>query len=234
MGVVTGGSAQLLGTSITTTGAGSGGVAINGSTASFTGNDLTILVKGGYDATNQFAPAGVANQSFSSYSGGGTVKLTNSSITVIGDYGVGVHNANAGSMTVGGGSIATSGLDAQAVLTETAAATTLTNVAISTSAAGAVGVQSASGGQTTINGGTIQTTGSGSLGLQATGTGSSITTALNDGVGLAITTTGADAHGAQADTGGTITLVGGTVTTSGSARSVFTRPARVRKSRRRT
>ena len=77
-------------------------------------------------------------------------------------------------------------------------------------------VQSASGGQTTINGGTIQTTGSGALGLQATGTGSSITTALNDGVGLAITTTGADAHGAQADTGGTLTLVGGTVTTSGS------------------
>ena len=39
---------------------------------------------------------------------------------------------------------------------------------------------------------------------------------MNDGVGLAITTSGAEAHGAQADTGGLITLVGGSVTTSGS------------------
>ena len=211
-----GGTLKLTGTSVTATGLGAGGIGLNGSTTSFTGSNLTIVTHGNYNSANEFGAAGITNQSYGDNTGGGSVQLTNSSITATGSQAIGAANQNAGTMSISGGSISTSGAQSSGVISLTAAKTTLTNVAISTGGVGALGVLSASGGQTTINGGTIQTIGSGALGLQASGTGSSITTALNDGVGLAITTSGADAHGAQADTGGTLTLVGGTVTTSGS------------------
>ena len=62
----------------------------------------------------------------------------------------------------------------------------------------------------------MTTTGNNSIGLYATGTGSSITTINPTATGpVTITTTGSDSNGVQADNGGAVTLNGGSVTTSG-------------------
>ena len=58
-----GGTLKLTGTSVTATGLGAGGVQVSGSTASFTGSNLTIVTHGDYNSTNGIGPAGVTNTS---------------------------------------------------------------------------------------------------------------------------------------------------------------------------
>ena len=93
----------------------------------------------------------------------------------------------------------------------------LTNSTVTTSGAGANGLATFGGGTTTINGSSVSTSGDNALGLQSTGAGSSITTTNLDDTGpITITTSGSFAHGVQADTGGAVTLNGGSVAVTGT------------------
>jgi len=213
---------SLTGTTITTTGLGSGGVAESGANASFTGDKLVINVKGGFDPSNGNIGFGVINQAFQNYSGGGAVNLTNSTITVAGQYGAGALNASAGVMTITGGSIATSGLAADGVDTQGGASTTLSGVRIATTGDGSKGL-AVYGATSALNGAnlTISTSGTtdsagnhaqalyNGAGGGATSGGTVTLTASN------LSTSGDQAPGVLTQNGGSTTLTGGSVITAG-------------------
>ncbi|MDE3177354.1 MAG: hypothetical protein KGM15_14725 [Pseudomonadota bacterium] len=190
-GATSGGSVQLAGATLTATGLGSGGLFVNGSTASVTGSNLTISVKGGYDTTDKIGAVGAANQSFLGYSGGGKLTLTNSTISVGSLGGAGVYTADSGSTTIIGGSIATSGVNSTGVATQTGAATSLSGV-------------------------NVATTGAGALGLYAGGVGTRL-----DGANLNVSTTGGyfsgEADAVLVDSGASATLANSRLTTAGDA-----------------
>ena len=216
LAVGAGGTMQATGTAVTTTGAGSGGISVNGSTASFTGSNLTINITGATDTVNQFFPTGLDNQSYKTDVGGGTATLTNSTITVAANGGSGVFTTNAGSTTIIGGSVATSGVAAYGVLGEGGSATTLTGVTIGSTGAGGRGVVFEGAG-TTLNGAglTISTAGNYSSGeADAVYVNSGATATLSNSQ---LTTTGNAAKGINVE--GTATTFTGynlTISTSGT------------------
>jgi Autochaperone Domain Type 1 len=88
----------------------------------------------------------------------------------------------------------------------------LTNSTLAATGMAAFGVYTSNGGSTALSGDSISTGGDSAPGLWASGPGSTIT-ATN---GTSISTGGSNAPGVQADTGGQVTLNGGTVMTSGA------------------
>ena len=148
---------------------------------------------------------------------------TPTTVTTTGDNSPGVQADSGGQVTLNGGSVTTSGTGSTGLYATgadgvTGAASTIaaTNVAISTSVnpgpgTNAVGVLASAGGMATLSGGSVMTSGDFAHGLYATGAGSSIM-ASN---GTTISTSGAGANGVQADTGGHVTLGGGSVVTTG-------------------
>ena len=70
------------------------------------------------------------------------------------------------------------------------------------------------GGTATITGGSVTTNNEFSPGLYASGAGANVTTTGT--TPTIVTTTGDNSAGVQADTGGQVTLNGGSVTASGS------------------
>ena len=226
-GAVSGGTINLTGTAISSTSQGGGGLFANGSTAAVTGDNLTITITGAYDAANQFHPAGVDNQSFQSFVGGGTIKLTDSIISVTSDNGDGVFTDNSGATSIKGGSIATTGANSGAVYDWGASTTTLTDVQITTKGVGAKGIDvNGTGSTLTGSGLTISTSGGtdannnksvgvyngngGGDGGGATGGGKITLTNSN------ITTSGYYAFGVATLNGGATTLTGGSIQTSGT------------------
>ena len=162
-----GGSVTLNGTTILTTGNGSSGLDKVAAGTSLTATDVNVITHGAMDSSDGFIAFGAYNGS-----------------------NVGAGFPGAGTMI-------------------------LTDTTIATTGIGAIGVETNSGGMTTISGGSVTTSGANALGLQATGTASSITTSN----GTTVSTGGLDANGVQADTGGTVTLTGGSVTTVGNGSS---------------
>jgi hypothetical protein len=185
--VVGGGTINLTGTTILTTGDGSAGMIINGAGGVINATDVSITTHGNVDTSLSNYADGAYNGPFGdTYPTGGTLTITNSTITTTGAYASGV-------VTAGGGTT-----------------TTINGSSITTMETDAFGVASFSGGSTSLSGGSVTTSGGGAIGLYASGTGSTIMAS-----GVAVTTSGPDANGVQADTGGAVTLNGGSVTTSG-------------------
>ncbi len=200
--------------------------AAEGGSASFTGGSITT------SGASAVAVASAGAGSKITLTGGSETPLT---IQTTGNGGIGVAVNGAGaSLTATGVTITTSGgIDSSSGIaipafgayngagpgTTAGGLMTLTNTSITTTGTGADGVVAATGGVTTINGGTVSTSGAGALGLYATGAGSSITTLpylFGDVTTYTtVATTGSNAPGVLAQTGGAVTLNGGSVSTSG-------------------
>jgi hypothetical protein len=163
---------NLSGTTITATGAGSGGLAVNGTGATITGTGLTITTHGNYDSVNNFSGAGATNQSYSGSPGGGVLTLTNSSILTTGTIAQGVNTANGGITTLTDDTITTSSFEATALSTVSSGQTTMTGGSLNTTGNGSYAVSAEGGGVTKLVGTTIGTTGNGSGGIAVHGTGS--------------------------------------------------------------
>ena len=187
--VVGGGTINLNGTTILTTGDGAAGIIINGAGGVINATGVSITTHGNVDTSLSNYADGAYNGPYgATYPTGGTLTITNSTITTTGMYADGV-------VTSGGG------------------ITKLTDVMITTSGPNAQGVIAASGGVTTISGGSVTTSGDGAEGLLASGTGSGITTSS----GTTISTTGLEALGVIAQGGASVTISGGSVSTTGDA-----------------
>jgi len=222
-----GGTLKLRGTSITATGLGAGGIGLNGSTASLTGANLTIVTHGDFDAANSFGAAGLTNQGFGQNTGGGVVSLTNSTIATTGSQAIGAANLNSGLMTITGGAITTSGVQSSGILTASGATTNLTGVQITTSGDGAKALSVIDAG-TTLSGSNLTVSTSGTAAAadsqanalyNGAGGGSAGASAGGGAVALtgsALSTSGGHAHGAVTENNGSTTLTRGSVTTTGT------------------
>ena len=169
---------------------------------------------------------------FGVYSLGATANVTFSStasVMTTGPQAFGLYASGGTISTSGWTTITTSGAGAGGVVADNRGIVTLSGGAsITTGASGSAGAQAENGGVIVITGaaprleaGTppgVTTNASNSPGLTASGAGSTVTTEVSDSgsVGVPITTSGINSPGARADTGGAVTLNGGSVTTSGS------------------
>ena len=231
-----GSSVTLSGTSMTplailTNGNGGGGVAVNGAGASLTATDVSITTHGNIDSSS-----GTVIPAFGAYNGagpggpaGGTMTLTNTTITTTGIGADGVIASNGGVTTISGGSISTSGASALG-LYATGAGSSIATSNGTTIATGVVGdptkgtnsqgVAAESGGAVSLTGGLVTTSGNASTGVFVTDAGSSITAS-----GVAVTTNGGVIPGTGysnallALSGGSIAFSGGSITTNGMSAS---------------
>ena len=181
-----GGQVTISGTTINSNANGSQGLFVTGSGSSLSGSTLNITASGNVDPVTGFYSGAASNNAFGEFAAGGTLSLSNSTLTTTGAQSFGVYTANAG-------------------------VTTLSNDNITNKGDNALAVESAAGGITTINSGSVTTQGTNSIGVYATGAGSAITA----NTGVAIKTSGADSLDVEADSGGQVTLNGGSVMTSG-------------------
>ena len=114
--------------------------------------------------------------------------------------------------------VQTSGASADGVVAEADGRVDLTNgVQVTTSGSSAYGAWANTGGQVTLNGGSVTTSGAGATGLYATGVGSTNPSTII-ATGVAVTTgytTNNAAIGVLASGGGTVSLAGASVMTSG-------------------
>jgi hypothetical protein len=202
-------SAKLLGTTITAGGAGAGGVDVNGATAVFTGSGLTINANGGYDAESGVRPIGIDNQGFGENAGGGTVNLTDSAITVVGDSGAGLYNADKGTATLTGGSISTRGVGSDGVIALGGSATALSKLTITATGAGANGVN-LQGVGSTLTGSALAITTTGAA-TEAFYNGAATATLT----AVACSASGDQAAGVVTQNGGATTISGGSIATDG-------------------
>jgi hypothetical protein len=191
----------------TATGGGGGDVAIKvdtGSNVSLTGGSVSMTsVGGGEIAVLAQSP-------------GSTFAATDVPITLSGSGGdTAVKAANAGVITLIGGSeavISTASGEKGIWATGANSSITTNGAAISVPlSVGRFGVLADTAGTIALSAGSVSTGGEGSIGIRATGVGSSVT--ATDGVTVA--TTGASATGVDASAGGMVSLTGGAVTTSG-------------------
>jgi hypothetical protein len=202
-------------TTVLTLGNGSGGLAVYGAGASLTANGISVATQGGVDSSDGFVAYGAYNGFGPGFSTGGSMSLTNTSITTSGVGASGVVANSGGVTTVSGGSVTTSGDNAFG-LWASGAGSSITTTGGTTIATGsltggsfAYGARAETGGALTLNGGSVTTMGANSIGLFATGAGSSV--ASN---GTTITTSGLNSTGVLADSGGSASLTGGSVNTS--------------------
>ena len=196
-----GGSITFSGGSITVNGLDSAAVAAVGTGSSITLNGgASVLTTGDGSAALNAIGTG------SSLTANGITVTTHGNFEPnLGFEGIGAYNGSEctcnGSVT-GGGTLS------------------LINTTIITTGTDAEGVLTQNGGQTTISGGSITTSGDSAIGLHASGAGSSITTSnwttIATGVPYDKSSAGSYAHGVQADTGGVVTLNGGSVSTAGN------------------
>jgi fibronectin-binding autotransporter adhesin len=207
-GVVTNGGGQttITGGSINVGGLGSKGLFVAGAGSSLTATGAEISTTGGRDTEAGVNPIGAYNGSGPGYATGGSLTLTNTSVSTTGFHGDGVVTADEGVTTITGGSVMTGGNSAYGVISQ-------------------------GGGKTTLAGTTISTTGDGSGGLGVNGAGSRI-----DASNVTVSTSGGydstttlHAYGAyngpfgSFTSGGILNLTGGSVSTGGAQMyAVFT------------
>src|SRR5208282_1456045 len=113
-----GGLTTLVGAIISTTGNGSGGLAVNGAGSEIDATNVSITTTGAYDSSSGQHSYGAYNGPYGSYTTGGVLKLTDTSISTQGVQMFGVFTSVGSSTTILGGSIATAGSLANAVETE--------------------------------------------------------------------------------------------------------------------
>jgi hypothetical protein len=114
--VDTGGVVKLAGTTIGTTGNGSGGLAIHSTASEIDATGVSITTTGGFDSVSGQHSYGVYNGPFGTFTTGGVAKLTDTSVSTQGAQMYRVITSTGGSTTFLGGSIATSGFGASAIL----------------------------------------------------------------------------------------------------------------------
>ncbi|MDH4982780.1 pertactin-like passenger domain-containing protein [Hyphomicrobium sp. D-2] len=163
-----------------------------GSSISTTGTSAFGVYAWGADARITLEHSTITTQGNSSYGlyalDGGSITAGTTTITTMDDYEVGAYARGTGSII-----------------------TLLNGVAISTQGQQSAGLE-ASGGGVTADGITISTMGEFSFGAVTQSSDSFITLQ-----GVAISTEGKNGHGLASYNGGTITAVGGTITTKGEA-----------------
>jgi outer membrane autotransporter protein len=195
-------------TTFTATGGGGGDVAIKvdtGSNVSLTGGSVTMTsVGGGEIAVLAQAP-------------GSTFTADNVPITLSGAGGdTAVKAANGGVITLTGGSDSViSSASGEKGIWATGAGSSITAAGAVISvplSQGGFGVLADTAGTIGLSAGSVSTGGDGSIGIRATGTGSSVTATE----GVTVSTMGSNATGVDASAGGTVSLTGGAVTTSGA------------------
>ena len=201
-----GGFASLLGANISTTGDGSGGLGVNGAGSEIDASAVTIATTGGFDPVSGLHAYGAANSPHGGFSTGGVLKLTDVTITTAGDAMHGVYAGANSTTTLTGGSVATSGANADALhVTGEGASLTASGVALSTTGAAANGAAAVNGGALTLGDQTqIAASGLDAHGLYVAGVGS--TASLSGAVAISVADAGAagvyvDAGGAVASTG---------------------------------
>ena len=202
-----------------------------------TGVNSTITVNPTLTLFIELFGAGTAFNDGAGASDAPGLNLTGSTLVASGTAAFGVYTTNGGITALSGGSVSTAGdsapgLWASGVGGESSTPSTImaTGVAVTTGAdpgpgTGAVGVLASAGGTVSLTGVSVLTYGANAPGIQATGsdgmTGgqSSVTTAVLAGetpTPTTVTTMGDNSPGVQADTGGQVSLNGGTVMTSGT------------------
>jgi hypothetical protein len=224
-----GGQTTLTNVQIATSGAGAKGVANYGTTSVLTGSGLTISTSGGPDANGNHA-AGVYNGNGNGPSGGstggGTVNLTNITVSTTGDTGYGVSNNNGGAMTLTGGSITTQNRLADAVYATSGSTTTLSGLTLTTSGNAAKGID-LEGSDSKLTGANLVISTSGTIdaatGFHAqgvyNGAGTPATAGVSAGGALTltdtqVTTSGVNAFGVNTANSGVTTFNGGSIATS--------------------
>lgn len=222
--VIPNGTLKMFGVNLTATGAGSGGVTLNGSTTLFSGDQLTIKTSAGYYSTLNSNSFGLYNGSYNAFSGGGTATLSNSSILTAGVGASGVKNIDGGRINLTNVQITTSGAAAKG-LSNFGTGSVITGSGLTITTSGGVVSNNKSVGVFNGNGGGDGggSTGGGTINL----TNSNITTSgyyafgvatLNGGstslTGGSIKTSGVLADGVYGSSAGATTLSGVTVTTT--------------------
>jgi Autochaperone Domain Type 1 len=201
---------NLSGTTITATGDGSGGLAANGTGSTITATGISITTNGNVDTSTGSHASGIANQTYSTYIGGGIVTLSDSTMLTTGGQANGSYTANGGITTLTNDSIATQGTNSLGVITDVGGTTIISGGSITTAGTQSVALESENGGSTNMTGGSINTTGAASYAINA----------LSGGVvslsGTTINTTGDGSGGLYAGGGGSITASNVTITTQGA------------------
>jgi len=211
------------GANVTLTGAGSlisqantsggnvGALVVNGAMISLEGGASVALHSGGSSTALQASA--------------GTFDMTGGSLTITGppsgsgsNYGVKATGGSSGILTDASVSVLNSGGSSFGV-SASGSKVTLddTSIILTGTGGGNIGVQAASGAGIPMTGGSVSVTAPSSVGLQANGTSSTLST---DGTTIAVT--GTNGIGAQAQNGGFISLTNGTTVTVGGTN--FTNP----------
>ncbi len=223
------GAVQLTGATVTTSGAGSTGLAVNGAGSSLSASGVSVATKGGIDPTTGDHADGAFNGPYlpGGLTSGGTLSLTNSTIATSGAGANGVVTEATGTTTrISGGSIATTGPDANAFDVGTGATAQITGTTLTASANGSKGVVvtdsgttlTASGITVTTKGGLDPATGFTANGVYS-GPSSSPSSTSGGTVNIAnstITTTGNDAAVVVAELGGVVNLAGSRISATGA------------------
>jgi hypothetical protein len=133
-----------------------------------------------------------------------------------GSYGLG--SQNQGNLTISDSTIKTHGSDAVGMVVLSQATLTGSGLTVTTDSTNAQGAYVFLNSTATLDATTINTTGAGSQGVVADGTydAASVARTTVTGTDLNITTAGSDASGAYALGGATMSLTGGSVSTSGT------------------
>ena len=115
---------SLTAVSVTTTGNGAAGLAVNGG-AELDATNATIVTQGGVDPSSGAHAYGAYNGPSGSFTTGGVLKLTDTSISTQGVQMTGVRTGAGGTTSILGGSITTGGTQAAGVVAQNGAVVTI-------------------------------------------------------------------------------------------------------------
>lgn len=172
-----GASIKLNGGSVTTNGANSSGLMANVGVAVTPGGQLAN-VGGAITATGgvQVTTTGGGSIGVSASGFGSSINFAQGSVLTKGSFAAGAEADTEGSLTINGGTVATSGTNSNGLLgTGSLSQIAANNVAVSTGGASAIGARSANGGAISLNGGSVSTVGEAAHAIFVTDAGSTVT-----------------------------------------------------------
>ncbi|MGY6248177.1 autotransporter outer membrane beta-barrel domain-containing protein [Bosea thiooxidans] len=196
----------------------------SGGNATITAEGTALLATAGASAIGTNAvltTTGAAGVAYGAYAQGATIDLSGGSVTAHGANGAGIFADTAATITARGTTISTTaaattafGARATGSGAVTLIGTSLNGVTVSTDGTGSHGLYADAGGLITGSYTSVYTNGADAYGIQAVGTGSSVTL-TDSGVNTALD----NAHGAYAANGGAIFLTRTDIATSGAGAS---------------
>ena len=200
-----GGLVSLTGATLGSTGDGSGGLGVNGAGSQIDARNVILATGGGFDPVSGLHAYGAANAPFGTFTTGGTLKLTGSQITTLGEDMHGVYTGASSATTISGGSVATFGAGAHALYaTGAGASVTAGGATLFTRGAGAYDAYVAAGASLALEDGMrLQANGAGGGGVYVTDKGSHATIRGNVGI-----LSPAGASGLYVGAGATVALKG--------------------------